>query len=375
MDVNPSSFEAYEGIRILVPGAIAVSIYAGLVSTYQLNLASPAANALGAIVAALLAGLVLRFIDFPSRSAAYKNPYLPHRELRTWGIDVKPYGRYTTLYFVILDVSFPATIRNRGLYMGSMFRIAFEGIYLVGLASLGVLALAAAFPDLGPVRGGAGWTRVVLCSVASAYGATLIYALVRQVRYKRAAPADREKPVIPVRNELPSDIGRLGIGALVVALCAVVGFAITKEGFLALAAVSLPATLWARLYLVGVPDEAEPGQSRRPLSPPAAVLLYGAAGTAACVCTAFAVDSSATFDTTTAAVWSLLTLVPTVLMADPGHERVLVGSFQTHLAWLQNHQDEIIEAHRLRGRWPTPAKPQEAAADADSGSPPGRGGS
>jgi hypothetical protein len=366
MDVNPSSFQAYEGIRIFVPGAITVSIYGGLVSTYQLDLASPAANALGAIVAALLAGLVLRFIDFPARSAAYKNPYLPHSELRTWEIDIEPYGSFTTLYFVILDVSFPATIRNRGLYMGSMFRIAFEGIYLVGLGGVGVLAIAAAFPDLGPARGGNGWTRVVLCSVAAAYGATFVYALVRQVRYKQRAPADREKPVIPVRKELPSDIGYLGIGALVVAACALVGFAFTEEGFLALAAVSLPGILWARLYLVGVPDEAEPAQSHRPLSPPAAVLLYGGAGAAACVCTAFAVDSSSTFDTTTAAVWALLTLVPAILMADPGHDRMLVGSFQTHLAWLRNHRDEIIEAHHLRGRWPTPAKPREAAPDPPS---------
>src|SRR5258708_10028090 len=91
-DVNASSFEAYEGIRILLPGAIVVTLYAYVVATWAPSLASPSANTFGAIVAALLIGLFLLFVDFPARSAVYKSRELPDPELRSWDIDATPYG-------------------------------------------------------------------------------------------------------------------------------------------------------------------------------------------------------------------------------------------------------------------------------------------
>src|SRR4051794_37330359 len=112
-DVGTSSFEFYEGIRILIPGAIAVALYTALSATYGIHVIQPSTDLAGAFVAALVVGLVLLYLDFPAKSAAYFAPELPTNALKEWDM-VAPSGMSDlNIYFVMLDEAFPAGIRNR----------------------------------------------------------------------------------------------------------------------------------------------------------------------------------------------------------------------------------------------------------------------
>jgi hypothetical protein len=82
-EIGASSFEFYEGIRIFIPGAALVGLYAGVVATFGLDAPTPANSFVAAAVSALLAGLLLYFIDYPSRGAAFRSG-LPDKELESW---------------------------------------------------------------------------------------------------------------------------------------------------------------------------------------------------------------------------------------------------------------------------------------------------
>jgi hypothetical protein len=278
-DVNPSSFAPYEGIRILVPGAVAVTLYVGVTSTYGIATASPTSNAFGAVVAALFVGLFLRFVDAPARCASYRTDRLPDRELRRWGVTAGEYGRFPSLYFVMLDTSFPPTIRDRALYTGSMFRIAFESIYMVGLASLGVLTLAATRPSLGTTRGGTTATRSILIATAVLQLAMVIAAAGSRYRFRRNR-MDRKHALRAIAAEVQGDLKLSGLIGLLIAAYAI-GPAVDGPSSIATClAVSAPALLWATLYFTGRSDGRE---NARSLSPPASVLLFGAAAALACL--------------------------------------------------------------------------------------------
>jgi hypothetical protein len=54
--------------------------------------------------------------------------------------------------------------------------------------------------------------------------------------------------------------------------------------------------------------------------------------------------------TTQAALgWGFASLIPAALIAIPGHERKLIGSFRTQTAaWMRINRDELVAAHKLR---------------------------
>jgi hypothetical protein len=347
-DVNPSSFEAYEGIRILIPGAIAVTIFASVVATFAPSISSPASNALAAVVAALLAGLALLFLDLPVKSVAYRNPLLPDRELRSWHIDPSPYGDHLNLYFVMLDVSFPATIRNRSLYMGAIFRIGFEGLYLLGLTSVGVVVTAAAFPKAGPLRGGTTATQAVLFATAGAHVATLIGAIVARLLYK-LDPNHKDwlEASRAVWRELAGDLGSPGFFALLAGLYAFAPAADTHSALAVIAAVGIPIAAWAVLYFRGRPGQTG-ADLRRRLSPPTAVLLYAMSCTFACIEAGLRITSQSTFDTEIAFAWCIASLMPALLILSRGHERKLNGSFKAQTTWMRLNKDALIRSYKLR---------------------------
>jgi hypothetical protein len=350
VDLSPSSFEAYEGIRILIPGAIAVTIYGIAVATFAPSAVSPASNALAGVVAALLVGLALLFLDLPVKSAAYLNPNLPDRELRAWNIDPTPYGDYLNLYFVMLDVSFPATIRNRSLYMGAIFRIGFEGIYLVGLAALGALATAAAFPDDGPARGGTHGTQAVLVAVAATHLLTLAWAAVIRVRYKRASPSAPLGPAIrEVWDEFAAEVGTAGLFAILCACYAAPPFFATRVPYVGLVSIAPLAATWAILYFRGRPDPQR-SRVRRRLAPPSGVFLYSTPCVLASIEAACGSSPTSSFDTLLALAWGGLSLVPAFLISSRGHERKLNGSFKAQTTWMRMNKDALLRAYKLHPR-------------------------
>jgi len=340
-DVNPSSFEAYEGIRMLIPGAVVVSLYGGVVATYSLASASPADNALAAVVGALFVGLLLLFVDAPVRSAAYRNGYLPNREIEDWNVDTKPYGGALNLYFVMLDTSFPATIRNRGLYMGSIFRIGFESVYLVALTAVGVLLATATFPDLGPARPATTATSVVLYAAAACPALILAASLYGRLVYRRRRKSDLT-PAAEVWGELKADVRLDGLACAVVAAALFAVFAWRHYRPVGIAAVTVPIVFWAVVYFVGRSQPENRKEPRRALSPPAGSFLYGLPFAIACVECALRVGHSSPLDTSTALAWAVLALLAGVLIASRGHERKLIGSFQSQKYWMHNNREKLI---------------------------------
>src|SRR5205823_5320665 len=121
--------------------------------------------------------------DVPAKAAAYAAPELPDRELSRWNVDAPGKIGLRNIYFVMLDEAFPPGIRNRALYMGSMFRIGFEAIYVVGGAALVVLACSAAAPHLGAEHKVTSATKGTLAATAIAQLLVFVWALVVRPSY------------------------------------------------------------------------------------------------------------------------------------------------------------------------------------------------
>ena len=140
--LDAGSFEFYEGIRILIPGAAVVTAYAAVVATFHLHAPDPSADVLAAIAATVTAGLVLYFIDAPAKAQAFSADELPHVHLAKLDVPRPERMSSQSFYFVLLDELVPAPIRARALYMGSMYRIGFELIYILFLSSVGILVVS-----------------------------------------------------------------------------------------------------------------------------------------------------------------------------------------------------------------------------------------
>jgi hypothetical protein len=344
-NVSSSSFQAYEGIRILVPGAVMVTLYGAVVSTFDLAAPSPASNAFAAAVAALLAGLFLRFIDLPARSAAYRSRDLPDRELRRWDIDPRPYGGHTNVFFVMLDASFPPTIRDRGLYMGSIFRIGFESIYAVGFTSLAVLVAATTFRDLGPSRGATSATCWLLYVFAGGHCVALAGAVAGLYMYRRRRHS-RGAALRELADDVRADPLAVAVGSIVMGMLALLVFIATHNTLLGIAAPAAPMATWAVLYVRGRGRDS-PIEPRDPISAPTAVGLYGAASIIALVEAAVWMNTQSPLNTRTAFAWGVASLIPAVVMANRGAERSLIGSYRTQTTWLRFNRDTLIKEYGL----------------------------
>ncbi|MCW2667742.1 MAG: hypothetical protein JWN57_2704 [Frankiales bacterium] len=141
-DVGAGSFEFYEGIRILIPGATAVGLYAAADATL-IGGALPSATGLAALAAALLVGLVLHFVDAPSKSLAY-SAALPSNLIRDeWPVAPRNGMSVENAFFILVDEEMPQPIRARGLYSGSMYRIGYEINVLLATATVLVFLIEA----------------------------------------------------------------------------------------------------------------------------------------------------------------------------------------------------------------------------------------
>jgi hypothetical protein len=362
-EVNPSSFDAYEGIRIVIPGAIAVSAYTGVAETFSPSGPSPTTNIIGAVVASLLIGLVLLFIDMPRKSAAFRNPLTPHQELFEWKIDPAPYGDALSLYLAMFDVSFPATIRNRALYMGSIFRIGFEGIYIVGITAIAALAATAAFPYVGPTRSGTTATRVVLFVVAAAHIVVFLGACFVRFNYLRTKGGvrlQRKEARKDVSGELAHELGLSGTVSLLTAAYAFPAFVDTHNGYVLLIA-TLPLTsVWAILYYRGRSPSGKPGRRRIRLAPPSAVLLFGLPTSLAALGAGLRLRTDSPLNTQAALAWGAATLAPSLLMLTRGHERKLNGSFTAQTNWMRANRNALMKQYDLQPATP-PTPPVPAA--------------
>jgi hypothetical protein len=231
-----------------------------------------------------------------------------------------------------------------------MFRIAFESIYMVGLASLGVLTLAATRPSLGTIRGGTTATRSILIATAVLQLAMVIAAAGSRYRFRRNR-MDRKRALRAITAEVQDDLKLSGLVGLLIAAYAI-GPAVDAPSSIATCiAVSAPALVWATLYFTGRSDGRE---NARSLSPPASVLLFGAAAALACLTAALRVSPRGTLDTRVATAWAAATLLPSILMAFRAHERALIGSFSTQTTWMRVNRRRLMAAYGLQRTQPPP---------------------
>src|SRR6266545_2151956 len=119
-DVSAGSFEFYEGIRILVPGGVAVGLITAIGNTFGVSGLNLAESIAGALAIALLLGFLAYYVDAPAKAAVF-SPDQPTSTLAAWGVEPPSGMRLLNVYFVLLDEVMPAPIRARALYMGSIY--------------------------------------------------------------------------------------------------------------------------------------------------------------------------------------------------------------------------------------------------------------
>jgi hypothetical protein len=180
-EVGTSSFDAYEGIRIVIPGAVAFALGAFAVGTIAPQMAGFIRNdAIISLIASLILGLILYYWDLPARSAACLQ-----NQPTAWLEEQYPNkgpGELLTAYFEILNTVMPSAIRNRALYMGSMYRIGLELILTLATSAAVVIAFSMA-------RSVPGWNDIDLTShrvwAVTALILTFIVSFLISVSYER----------------------------------------------------------------------------------------------------------------------------------------------------------------------------------------------
>jgi hypothetical protein len=371
-DLASNSFEFYDGVRILVTGAILTAIYVGVVETFALPTPLPTSDVLTALSAVTLSGLFMYFLDIPGRSALY-SAALPHRELERWKL-VAPEGRtMQNVYFVLMDTRMPSGMRNRAQYYGSMYRIGFDAIVLFCLS--GTIAVTAA-PLLTYSRGrvyGSGAQPVMI--VGS--GLFVLLALCAfPAAYARAKPKGDETRKEVVLRELNIQIPCADRVVLLLVVGSAIAFGFLGADWMLIAAATLGSGLWLFRYLRGAlrverrgSDALKPdkhGQplplrwmtvSRRNIDASTATLLLCTTVLAIWVPTAIRPATGTHLSSAAAVGWTAAVFVGGTLMLSKGHEGKFWGSYFTVTTWLGKERDMIVTEFRLTD----PATPTASA--------------
>jgi hypothetical protein len=150
-EITSSSFEFYEGLRTLVPGGLAVGLYAAIVQTFGIGGTVTFGHGLAALLATLAVGFVLLLVDLPTKAAVFQYR-TPEQFLRSWsGLSPRGNASHLTIYYEILDVEMPVGIKTRIDYFRAIYRIGYETIYLAAVA-IPVLVISIIFPSVGLAR-------------------------------------------------------------------------------------------------------------------------------------------------------------------------------------------------------------------------------
>lgn len=333
-EFGTSSFEFYEGIRILTPGAAIVGLYAGVVFTFGLEAPVPSQNFFGAAVAALVIGLLLHFVDLPSRSTAYKTE-LPDEVIEDWRLPERV--SKINFYFVLLDVDIPSGIRNRALYMGSMFRIGFELIYLLFTTAVVVIGFSFLVPTAGVQRSSHD-VEPVLWTATALFVGLFVAALVFDLRN----PSGDSPTTWGRRKErllaLCRQLGARGPLALLASVLLAVAYQCSGKAVLGGAAIAIPAVVWGVKYHKG---QRGRGGSWKRLSMPVAALWFSWTGATLCALAAMNVPHSSSLGVAEAIGWLVAALLGGVLMQSRGPEKKLRGSYWTQRTWLTLNEEAL----------------------------------
>lgn len=342
-EFGASSFDSYEGIRIFIPGVIA---FAAGYSAYQTvspgQGASLTADTLLSFVASLVVGLILYFWDIPARSAAFMERQ-PTNYLEAQFPDIAP-GVLLTAYLSILNTKMPANLRNRSLYMGSMYRIGVEMILALAIACS--VVFGASLFDYGGKTGESG--RLVRLLSAAALAVTFMVSLLINKGYERKNAARLRiapgKGLAAVVDALKHRSMTIYVGGVVVlmlpnltALASRLSF-VWERGISAMG-LAICTVYWVQRYVRGDRLEIKDPRKRKRLEAPAAGLLFVLPLILTLVTyppgRSTILQSGAPVTGWTAA--ACLTLVSVMIR---GHERKLHGSYAGQTRWLQDNAAE-----------------------------------
>jgi hypothetical protein len=355
--VSASSFEFYEGIRILIPGAVVVALYAAVIETFGLAASSPKSDVLLALVATVLAGMVLYFLDVPAKAIVF-DANLPHTTLEGWGVTPPKGFRHQNVYFVMLDTEVPAGIRDRALYMGSIFRIGFEAIYLLFGTAITTVLLTLLTRSGGSDYSGQG-PRTVLLIGAGLNAALIVLAVL--TAYQGNVFRKREHPWRDIWKRVRQQTAVFDLLVILAAgACAAWYLCRSEDAWLAATAVGLPALRWAFRYYRGFRTApfihgrshvlrrlheswTTPRNDRRNLDPLAGVLQLALAGVLCCLLAGLRLPDASVLNVGSALGWVGAMIVPGLLVISKGHERRLFGSYQAQRTWLELNREEVTK--------------------------------
>lgn len=391
-EVQPTSFDSYEGIRIVIPGLILYAAGSAAFATIsnRWDLIAMQSPVLG-LVSALSLGLLLYYCDVPAKSVGYYEGQ-PTDRLEAKYPDRAP-AQVLTAYLGLLNSEMPANIRNRSLYMGSMYRIGFEMVMSLGASAYTVFGASVFL--LGPAsRHGPRAPRltaalflvlVLVAAIAGAKGDAKRSAA-------RSRPAQRTEQLDDASEKVhrTSADGVRGcfrhdcawfkaefkmravravyaVGVVCLVGAAILGrqpeFLSVSTGGIACAGLGLCFVSWSHLYTRGVVDSSARKGRRRQSSirlgimyamPLLIVLLFPAG------------KNNVLGQPHLMVAWSGVAGAVLVLITLRGHERKLRGAYAGQIRWLEDNESRVDDALR-------PAAPSVSARrPAGSTSPPDR---
>jgi hypothetical protein len=335
--IDAASFEFYEGIRILIPGAITLGLAEGVTRTLSADGDGLGLGTFASFVVALLVGLIFYFVDAPAKAAVVR-PLRPTDTLFSW--KVRPRSGTTTVnnYFVMLDEDIPGPIRARALYMGSMYRIGFEAVYLLALVSAAVLSLSTCtmrHPHIDAHREPRELSLAAACLVL-----IWLYSVYLDRDERR-----KEKKATDVRSK---HFSRADTLAAVLIVAVLVGLYVAHDE-IASWVLTLPSAalfaLWAVRYFRGYTDKSGTNTVTRPIAATHACLLLLVAQLSVVATLVILPYVDTDLSRNELRVWLVCALGAMVLVCGRGHEKRLRGAYATQNTWLMLHKSEIIAAY------------------------------
>ena len=343
-EVSPSSFDSYEGIRIVIPGLVGFGVGLGAFATVapdqDLGIME---NAFVGVVAALVLGLFFYYWDIPARSAAY-NENQPTDYLEKEFPKEKRFV-VLTAYLLLLNTKMPSNTRNRSLYMGSMYRIGVEMILSLGIAAY-VVFVGSLF-NYGPKAEyqGQGPRVIVAVTLIVAFGACLVV----NYEYERRKAVRIRGLAVHVHEHLIKELMRrsmwpygAGLALVVVSNLSLfidlVGGA--ARGFAA-AGMVVCLGVWVFRYVRGVADEKD-SQKRVRLHSTTSGFLFIFPIVVSLV--AFGVgERNVLGEVSLVTAWSVAACLVLATVVIRGHERKLHGVYRGQTRWLEENKDKLAE--------------------------------
>jgi hypothetical protein len=336
-EVGPGSFDAYEGIRIVIPGlltyGVAVATFCTLAPSEKSSLLG---NPLTGVVVALVIGLLLYFLDIPARAAAYVKGQ-PTDYLNEQFPQIRS-GELLTAYFLLLNTRMPANTRNRALYMGSMYRIGVEMILALAIAAAAVFG--AALLDYGPDRSAVSAQAHRLA--AGFLVVVFVLAFCANAAYGHAKAGERFKKILTgfcVRSILFYCVG-LALIAAPALLAHCQRLPALQHRCVAVFGLAISIAYWTRRYIHGDLPRKAVSVTREPLDSSFAGFLFLLPTVLAL--SLYTPGARNVLPTTTYLVgWSAAAGLVIAMVVIRGHERKLHGVYIGQTRWLKDNSDDV----------------------------------